>query len=235
VSSSDNRRRTQTAGAPHRVGSSAPAFPTKFREGVRESARRRRLTLGALGLLAIAVVSVLAGCATTVTPPAGVRDPVKVYLADYGRHSSLILPRPDEVLVEFEFGEWRWFALDQTGFWDAWRALCWPSAGTLGRRELTAETAAALRAGALGQELFELAVERERADALLRQLDLRWTRNAATAVYHARYDLHFVRDNQSYHLLHNCNPAVAGWLRELGCAVRGPALLSNWRVRPLPK
>ena len=235
VTSPGKRRRTEAAEAPLDDRPSAPLPPADPSTSTSKTARRRWLTLGALAVLAVALASGLAGCATTVTPPAGVLDPVKAYLADYGRHSSLILPRSDEVLVEFEFGEWRWFALDQSGFWDVWRALCWPSAGTLGRRELTTETTAALQAGALGMQVFELAVERERADTLLQQLEVRWTRNAATAVYHARYDLHFVRDDRSYHLFHNCNPAVAGWLRELGCTVRGPALLSNWRVRPLPE
>jgi hypothetical protein len=208
--------------------------PTDPSTSTPKPARRRHFTLGTLAVLTAAAISGLAGCATTVAPPARVQDPVTVYLADYGRHSSLVLPRSEEVLVEFEFGEWKWFALNQTGFWAAWRALCWPSEGTLGKRELTPSAAADLRSRAPDIKVYALAVDRERAGALLEQLEQRWTRNAATAVFNPLYELHFVRDDRHYHLIHNCNPAVAGWLRELGCTVRGPALLSNWRVRPVP-
>lgn len=187
--------------------------------------------LGWMAVGLVAVASGLVSCATTVTPPGKVSDPVTVYLADYGRHSSVLLPRPEAGFVEFEYGEWRWFALNETGFWAAWRALCWPSTGTLGRREWTVAAAEELRVRFGEMEVYELAVERERAAALRRQLEERWARNASTAVFNPTYDLHFVRDDRAYHLGHNCNPAVAGWLRELGCGVRGPALFSNWRVR----
>lgn len=197
----------------------------------RSRIRRQRIVL--MGLV-LTGASILVGCATRVTLPADVSDPVTVYLADYGMHSSVILPRSEDVLVEFEYGEWRWFALEQTGFRAAWRALCWPTTGTLGRRELTKAAMVYLEQRATSTEVIGMTVERERAEALLRALEERWKRNAGTVVFNPNHELQFVRDDRKYHLFHNCNPTVAGWLRELGCKVRGPALLSNWRVRPAP-
>src|SRR2546423_386491 len=52
----------------------------------------------------------LSGCGGTITPPAQVRQPVNVYVTDYGRHSTLLLPTENGGLVEFAFGEWGWLA-----------------------------------------------------------------------------------------------------------------------------
>lgn len=187
-----------------------------------------------LTLLAAATLFLgLAGCATTVVPPRAVEDPVKVFLADYGRHSSLVLPRSEHALVEYAFGEWRWFALNDTGFFSACRALGWASEGTLGRRTIPIEPETDLRLLFPHVTLFELAVEREAVVLLLGRLDARWQRQEELAVFNDNYGFHFVPDDQRYHLFRNCNPIVAAWLRELGCQVRAPALLSNWRVRPL--
>src|SRR5689334_13559900 len=51
------------------------------------------------------------GCGGTITPPRAVRDPVPVYVADYGRHATLLLPVEDGGLEEFAFGDWRWLAM----------------------------------------------------------------------------------------------------------------------------
>jgi hypothetical protein len=181
----------------------------------------------------LVVVSLLGvvGCATTVTPPAQVQNPVEVYLADYGRHSSLVLPRDAESMVEYAFGEWRWFALNQTGVFGAFRAICWGSRGTLGSRIISTVDHGWQEESFHGVELFSLQVEQEKAGALVERLEERWLRGESEAVYNAVYDFHFVPVEQRYHLFRNCNPVVAGWLRELGCRVPGPALLSNWRLQ----
>jgi hypothetical protein len=173
------------------------------------------------------------GCATVVIPPRDVRDPVSVYLVDYGRHSSLVFPEEENTLVEYAFGEWRWFALDDTGLFAAFRALCWSTTGTLGRRYIVAEDPAGFDAVFAGVLLYEVRVEREAVGVLVRHLDDRWEQQEENMVYNAGYDFYFVPDAQGYHVFRNCNPVVAGWLRDLNCQVRGPALLSNWRLRPV--
>jgi hypothetical protein len=198
----------------------------------RRNPRNRAATFLILTLAAGGLSLGLLGCATTVTPPRGVADPVTVYLADYGRHSSLMLPRETDALVEYAFGEWRWFALNDTGVRAACRALCWGTTGTLGRRSVAAATPDSLEELLAGVTLFAIRVEREAANALVERLDDRWLRHEADAVYNPEFNLHFVPVAQRYHVFRNCNPVVAGWLRDLDCRVRGPALTSNWRLRP---
>jgi hypothetical protein len=55
------------------------------------------------------------GCTTTIVPPRAPADPVSVYVTDYGRHSSILLPDPRGHLTEYAFGDWNWFALRQVG------------------------------------------------------------------------------------------------------------------------
>jgi hypothetical protein len=175
----------------------------------------------------------LVGCATTVIPPQAVTDPVTVYLADYGRHSSLVLPGDENSMIEYAFGEWRWYALNDTGLLAACRALCWGSTGTLGRRFVSIADPAGFEHSFAGVTLFAIRVEHEAASALVGRLNDRWLEYKTEAVYNADYDFHFVPVTQRYHVFRNCNPVVAGWLRDLDCRVRGPALLSKWRLRPV--
>jgi len=41
----------------------------------------------------------------------------------------------------------------------------------------------------------------------------------------------FVPHPHNYTYFHNSNHVTAGWLRELGCDVRGPAVDSRWEVK----
>src|SRR4051812_31909619 len=76
------------------------------------------------------------GCATTVIPPARPYDPVTVYLTDYGRHSSVIIPSPQGGYDEWAFGDWEFFALGHTQTWIAIRAMLHSPQATLGRRHI---------------------------------------------------------------------------------------------------
>jgi hypothetical protein len=213
----------------------------------------------ALPIVLLPLLAVLGplGCATTVVPPRDVHSPATVYLADYGRHSSVALPHADGEFVEYTYGEWRWFALNDTGFFEAFRALGWPSQGALGRRVLVKRPANAEQGDSAngrtewrsqapdgggeapwpepGVTLFELMVERAAAAALAAELEARWKANESQAVFNPLYGLHFVPDESRYHVFGNCNPETARWLRELGCQTRGPALLSAWRLQPQPE
>jgi hypothetical protein len=210
------------SGGPDRLGRS---------EKNQRPRHRRRVACLVLTLAAGVLLLGLVGCTTVVTPPHHVIDPVSVYLVDYGRHSSLVFPQDENSMVEYAFGEWRWFALNDTGLLAAFRALCWSTTGTLGRRFIVTEGPAGFDHVFAGIALFEVPVEREAADALAGRLDERWVQQEDDMVYNAEYDFYFVPDAQGYHVFRNCNPVVAGWLRDLDCQVRGPALLSKWRLR----
>jgi hypothetical protein len=173
-----------------------------------------------------------AGCTTTIIPPREPPDPVTIYLADYGRHATILLPR-DEGLAEYGYGHWRWFALG-----DAWLAkgpiiLLIPGQSTLARRELPPfESQEHLQAHLRALSLTPLDVSAGDAALLLSRLDTRFDARRAGMIHNPRHGLDFVPEPSAYWLGHNCNTEVARWLTSLGCEIRGPALTSDFRVVP---
>lgn len=187
--------------------------------------------------LALAVPLLLSACAMRITPPAVLRDPVTVYIADYGEHGSLLLPGEDGGVVEFAFGQWDWFALNRHEWYRAVLILLAPSPGALGTRPLPdprADVGLATRIGA--EALIPLSVEREDADALRRELRRRYdeARRAAPhggrEVFNAQQQMSFVRYGTFHPLICDCNSTVAEWLTALGCRVGGNRLLAEFDV-----
>jgi hypothetical protein len=190
------------------------------------------MTLPFPKLSLILVFACVAGCATTVRPPADPKDPVVVVLVDYAHHSALILPDRDGGWMEHAYGEWDYFALNKTGLCAGMIALCCPNQGTLGRRKHPKMDVRDLRDGVRAEETFALTVARERAESLARRLDERFRGRSETQVFNPEHQLTFVKDDDAYICWHNCNHAVAAWLEELGCDVSGWACFSDFRVEP---
>src|SRR5829696_8933380 len=167
---------------------------------------RRNWFVGALLMLA-------GGCTSTVIPPKRVTDPAAVFLTDYGRHSSLLLPDREGRLVEYAFGDWDWFAVNKNKSTDALRALFASRGSTLGRRVLpnvdeTVELARLTNAAKVSR--FE--VERERALRLQDDLSHAYRMHAATEVFNPASSLYFVRVPENYWMFHNCNHVAARWM-----------------------
>lgn len=135
------------------------------------------------------------------------------------RHRGLLLPRGDDAWVEYGYGEYAWYAELRDAWYRAFPAVLWPTRGTLGRREIAARGVAGLRAAMPWTVLEELAVERARAAELLATLDARFERGRAELVDNRVYGMQFVPDDDGYWCCFNCNDALAGWLRQLGCRV----------------
>ena len=191
-------------------------------------------TLLPLLMLLLAAAGAAGGCATTIVAPLRPADPVSVFVTDYGRHSSILLPDPRGHLTEFAYGDWDWFALRQTGSGSGVRALLFSKDSTIGRRQLGVDDADdiddivhATRAA----HVAKIRVVRDRAEALLKRLDEFYDRHLDTVTYSAFSKLWFVRYPGRYGLFHNCNHVTAGWLRELGCDVHGSAMFSKFTVR----
>lgn len=180
------------------------------------------------GLCLLSLGAAAAGCVTTIRPPADPRDPVEVGLIDYGYHASLVLPTADGASVEYAYGEWEWFARNNDAWYRVFPALCWPTPGALGRRprpavELLAKAVAA-------EEILIFQVGRAEADALLDRLGRRYASRPEEPLLNPLVGLAFVPDDASYCCFANCNTALAGWLRELGCEVSRPVCSANFRV-----
>lgn len=175
------------------------------------------------------------GCATTVQPPPSNADAVRVYLTDYGRHSSLLIYTSEQVFNEYAFGDWDWFALGQTKPGDAVRAMLFSRASTLGRRQirLAPDAPAGIVARLIGaKHAVWFKVPRARAEGLVQRLDSLFERYRNTMTYNVDSDMWFVRYDGGYWGCYNCNHLTRSWLESLGCAVRGPALTSDFVLKP---
>lgn len=191
-----------------------------------------------MSLLLLASV-VLGGCGMTITPPDDVRDPVSVFIADHGIHTSLLLPREDGRVAQYAYSQWHWAALDQDQWYRSPFALLIPNDGTLGRRDFPGpgdystvhEHLEKLGRHPPMQALYELRVERAAAAKVLGKLDARWQSQSNGNVFNERRGLTFVRDATKYSLAHNCNHEVASWVRALGCRVDGAGMTADVTVR----
>jgi len=175
----------------------------------------------------------LSGCATVVVAPVAPEEPVAVFLLDHGGHASLVLPAGEGSLVRYAYGDYRWYALEQTGPGTGLAALLGGTTAALGRGELRGPAEArAVRAQVREgiRQLFELRVGRAASEGLRAELDGIFAANRGTLVYSATYDLEFVRHPIPYSAEHNSNLVVAGWLESLGCEVKGAGLITNWSV-----
>jgi hypothetical protein len=185
--------------------------------------------------LLIAALVLVAGCGTTIVPPADPPQPVNVFILDHGRTPSLVLPAPDGGMTRYAYGDWNWYALRNTGVWDGVRALFWPTPGTLGRQPLEGPPTAQGLRERLGPEAYAeivpVTVGRAEVERLRGRLDEAHRAGARRALVET-LGLQFVPYPQPYTYLGNSNHAVAAWLRDLGCETRGLSLHSRWRVAP---
>jgi hypothetical protein len=86
----------------------------------------------------------------------------------------------------------------------------------------------ATRVGA--EKVILLVVERERARALLQNLDTRWLRRRDKAVAHPSGRV-FVPDDARYSLFNNSVHELTRWLEMLGADVSGSGVTANFKLR----
>ena len=174
------------------------------------------------------------GCTQTIRPPVRPVDPVRVYVADYGLHSSLLLPdgKKPGAYVEFAFGDWGFMALNRTRVQDALGAVLLSAQSSLGRRVVEIENGRmAPTVRDRPRELVGFDAGRREVDRLHRQLEARFQRGLkAGTTDNATDDTVYVKDREHYWVLNNCNHLTRRWLRRLGCDVRGLIATSKFRV-----
>ena len=186
-------------------------------------------------LALLLLVASLSGCVTHVVPPAPPAEPAVVYLADYGTHSSLILPNDDRTLTEWAWGDWQYFALARTGLTGGLRAIFFSDSSTLGRRSLSGRRDAdAIRTELQARRVVAMQVERASLRSLKPPLTQRYAANIAREIWNEDYQQPFVPEDLRYHAFNNCNHETARWLRALGAEVGWVALTGNFRFRDVP-
>jgi hypothetical protein len=153
-----------------------------------------------------------------VVPPRDPLDPVTVYLRATGRHAGLLLPGEDGLTIEYDYGDWGWYALARDEWWRAPATVLWPTPGTLGRREIRAADLVAMKEASASATLAELRVPRAAVRRLRARLDDQFF--AGGDPHHqTRYGMDFVNHPRGFWMFHNCHDEVASWLEELGCRV----------------
>jgi hypothetical protein len=183
-------------------------------------------------VISLVLVVVASGCATRVIPPApaAVAERAVVYVTDYGRHSSVVLP-VGERWVEYAYGDWDYLALNKYRWYVGPTRLLFSEGSCLGRRYIDkVDNEEALLAVVASERLLRIETDRRAVEDLICALDERFNRHIETLVYNKHQVMYFVRDDSHYWLMNNCNGVTAGWLKELGCRVEGMALLSNFEV-----
>ena len=196
---------------------------------------RRLLALLSLSIGAVAVVT---GCVTTTLhPPTDPEEPRAVFLVDHGRHSSLVIGRSDGDLVRYAYGDWRYYADQDTSLASGAAALLWPTPATLARAQLDGPVEVDVLRGQLRvgiQDIYVFEVAGSDADRVMDKLDALHLEGEAAHQYVAAYDMAFAPHPDPYTVLNNSASVLAGWLESMGVEVDGPAFLASWRVGDQP-
>lgn len=182
---------------------------------------------------AAALAPPLSACTTVVVPPTAVEDPVRVALLDHGHHASLLVTVDDGTMVQYAYGDWRWFAGNRTGVLEGSAAVVWPTRAALGRMRLKGPLSAAAIAAEVRapvEHTLILVVEADAVRRLVARLE-RIVHDGPPLVENAIHNLMFAPHPEPYWILHNSNHVTAEWLEELGCGIEGPAILSVWRLK----
>lgn len=169
-----------------------------------------------------------------ILPPVQPDNPVIVHVAEHGLHARLVLPMSGGRLIQYAYGDWKYYALNQQDWENTIAAVFIPTQGALGRR--TFENLAELRQTSERERasLLSFTVARSDANQLLQALNQRFDRQLNTYVENPYTGLTLVRDEQDYTIFHNSNHELVEWLKALSCRVRGFVLWANFRQK-MPK
>ena len=195
---------------------------------------RRPVVLLSSFVLCIAMICINFGCTVTVIPPLDPAKPTVVYLCDYGVHSSLLIPVSKHHYVEYLYGDWNYAALCHNHWWNAIGAIFWSQQAVLGRLYITQVDDQEMPTTPDGPKTeVAIIVNGEGCQKVLVEMSARWEKKRATALTAdepANGDFWYVKDDQPYNWLHDCNLNTADSLAEMGCTIRGFAIWSVFKV-----
>lgn len=177
------------------------------------------------------------GCVNRVHAPERVEQPVTVYVADHGKHSSLLLPAGDILTepgyVQYAFGDWKAFVENDNSMGSYVRAAFRSSRSAIGRETHATTNPAILARRVRAVVLEPVTVEAQRVRSLRLELEGYWAERADETVDNRQVRMRFVvydGPNRRYSLWNQCNHTTARWLRRLDCRVWKPAMFSRFRV-----
>ena len=178
-----------------------------------------------------ALVLWLTACTSTVRCPIESDNPRSIFLLDHGHHRTLVLSDGKGGLQRYGYGDWRYYAEADRGFFSGARALLWPTPAALGRREYTVsvatrqEVVSAVKV--IINELYQFQVAGDAVDELRRELDSTFDRGAKKQyLENDLRDFEFALHPRGYSLRYSSNHMVTEWLETLGCDVNGPVSIS---------
>jgi hypothetical protein len=167
----------------------------------------------------------------TIVPPANPVEPITIYVIDHGWHSRLVLPTDKGELIQYAYGDWKYFALNQQDLKSGAAALFLPTQGTLGRRKFSNIVELQQIIQQQDYTLLSLEVALAKVTQLLKLLDERFNRNISTSIENPQTGLTLVKDDQEYTLLQNSNHEIVEWLQDLDCKVYGFVMWANFQVK----
>jgi hypothetical protein len=184
-------------------------------------------------LILVALFCVVTGCATVTPPKEPPKDPVDVYLNDYGIHSSVILPMDsDGLYVEYAFGDFGYAALNHDSPFDAIGALLFSFKSGFGRQLLRVppgeKTPTLVYAP---NTMTRFTASRSAVDKLVRDLNQRFDGNKGEIVHNDVTQIDWKVDREHYSAINNCNQLTARQLKELGYEVHGLPFFSGFSVK----
>src|SRR4051812_661632 len=178
--------------------------------GIADSSRKGNkrgpwMLLSRANLVLVSLLALAGGCATRIIPPSNPSNPVAVYITDYGRHSSILLPMGDGHLMEYSYGDWDFYALNKYKWYIGASKLLFSEGSGLGRRILAHPGDDEALHKMLGcKRLLRVDIEQSRVSELLEELDQRYGAKIETMVYNTYGHSYFVRDDSHYWLFHTC-------------------------------
>ncbi|MCU0689221.1 MAG: hypothetical protein MUE97_05725 [Phycisphaerales bacterium] len=186
-------------------------------------------------MVLIASAVLMAGCSMQLTPPdisavsSGQR--ARVVILDHGIHGGLVLPMEDGSAREYAFGEWEYFALEETGLGQTLGAVFVPSQGTIARRDIPGGARMDPRQLAepyIVDSTHTLFVEAAKVRLLVEAIEAERAVRASEML--TRDDTNFVPTDRRYSASHNCNHQLAAWLEALGVKVGGSRMWARFEV-----
>ncbi len=182
-------------------------------------------------ILAFALLLATTGC-SSVTPPANVKDPVPVYLAVYGVHSSVLLPTGPRKYVEYSFGDWAYAAENHHMPWNALGALFISFQSALGRAWIDVEPGQDVpKTFRPTKRITRIDVDRNKVEKIVNDLDTRFAAGIGPPVYDPESNAFFVKDAKHYSWLNSCNQMTLDILESAGCEVHGWGVTSGITVK----